>query len=145
MASILELLNRVKELNVQDVSERSMEEAAPEMTKRQREQMMKGINSKGKKIGRYRSPAYARLKNQMNPVPGLGTPDLRKTGEFHKDIYTEIRGEDVILDSYNEKTEALAKKYGEVIFGLAKDSKSEFVNEDLRPVFMKNVREKLKL
>lgn len=145
MATILEMINRVKALNLQDVSERSMEEAAPDMTRRQREQFLEGKNSKGKRIGRYRNPAYARLKAQMNPVPGLGNVDLRLTGEFLKGVYTEIRGDQVIVDSVDEKTNDLAEKYGEVIFGLAPDPKAAFVNEDLQPVFMKNVRNELKL
>lgn len=122
-----------------------MEAVAPSITREQRAQMMEGKNMEGDKIGRYRNPAYARLKNAMNPVPGLGFPDLKLTGEFHREIYTEIRGDKVIIDSTNEKTEALAKRFGEAIFGLNQDRKSELVKTELQPVFMENIRKELKL
>ena len=107
--------------------------------------MMKGENATGKRIGRYRNPAYARLKNSMNPVPGLGVPDLKLTGKFHREIFAEIRGDKVIIDSVNEKTEALVEKYGETIFGLNVENKNELIEEVIRPVFMRNMREKLQL
>lgn len=145
MTTILSLLKRVERLPIDTVITDSMEEVAPMISDRQKGQMLEGLNAKGMKIGHYRNPAYARLKNSMNPVPGLGVPDLHLTGEFYREIYTEIRGEKVIIDSTNEKTEALAKRFGEEIFGLNKPTKAELIKEDLQPVFMKHIRKELRL
>ena len=118
-----------------------MEAVGPQLADRQRDQMLEGKNKKGARIGRYRSGAYARMKEVMNPLPGFGVPDLRLTGEFFKQIYVDIRDNTVIVDSTDEKTQSLVNKYGEEIFGLSKNTKSEFIKKDLRPVFMKKISE----
>lgn len=145
MSTILDMIKRVQAFDVEAVTVASMEEVAPDITKRQREQMKQGLNAEGERIGRYRNPDYARMKHAMNAVPGLGNVDLKLTGEFSREIYTEIRGDQVIIDSTNEKTNDLAKKYGEVIFGLNSDTKAELIDQELQPVFMKHVRNALKL
>ena len=144
MATILSLLQRVQSLNVNTVSQDTMEEAAPIVESWQRDQLLGGKNREGKKIGRYRNPAYAQMKHSMNAVPGLGVPDLRLTGDFYRGIYTDVRGDKIIIDSTDEKTQDLVDKYGEVIFGLSKDTKKEAV-KDIRPIFMQNVRKAVKL
>jgi hypothetical protein len=139
MATILQLIERIKKADTDNIIEETMEEAAPLITDRQKDQMLGGINSEGKKIGRYRSPAYAAMKSRMNPIPGFGIPDLRLTGDFYKGIYTEVRGDKIITDSVDEKTQDLADKYGEEIFGLSKPVKKEAI-KDIKPLFFKRIR-----
>lgn len=139
MATLLQLYNRIQRVKEDEVIEETMDQSSPVITEKQREQMLTGVNSEGKKIGKYRSPAYARKKNAMNPLPGLGVPDLRLTGQFYKGIYTEIRGDKIITDSTDEKTQDLADKYGENIFGLNKDKKAEAV-EKIKPVLVQNMK-----
>jgi hypothetical protein len=134
------LHDKIKSVNVGEVIESSMEDAAPLIADRQKDQMRDGVNQKGAKIGRYRNPAYARKKNAMNPLPGFGVPDLLLTGAFYKGIYADVRGDKLILDSTDGKTPKLAKQYGEEIFGLNRSTKAEFIREDLRPVFMKRIK-----
>jgi hypothetical protein len=139
MASILELYNRIDKLKVDDIVEDTMTDASPMLRDKQRGQMSDGLNAEGDKIGRYRNPAYARMKNSMNPKPGFGTPDLKLTGAFYKDIYTEVRGDKLIIDSVNEKTQALAEKYSEKIFGLNKETKADAIVE-LKPIFIDRMK-----
>jgi hypothetical protein len=139
------MINRVEKANIDKVITESMEEVAPLITDRQRDQWIQGLNSKGQKIRRYRSASYAKLKHAMNPVAGLGFWDLDLTGQFKKETFTEIRGDKVIIDSTNEKTQSLVDRAGEEIFGLNKPTKKELINDDLQPVFMKNIRKELKL
>jgi hypothetical protein len=145
MATLLNMLDRVKAMDVSAIVTETMEAVTPDIKASQQGQMLKGLNARGTRIGMYRSGAYAVIKNRMNPVPGYGVPDLKLTGEFHREIYAEIRGDKVIIDSVNEKTEALAKKYGEEIFGLNAESKTTLIEDVVRPQFMKKVRDKLKL
>jgi hypothetical protein len=106
---------------------------------------MDGLNALGEQIGKYRNPAYARRKNAMNPLPGFGIPDLKLSGAFHRQVYAETRGDKVILDSTDPKTQKLVDKYGEEIFGLNKVSKIEFIKESLRPKFLSVIRKALQL
>jgi hypothetical protein len=139
MATLLKLIERIKRTEVDTIIEETMEDASPLITDRQKDQMLGGLNSEGKKIGRYRSPAYASMKNRMNAIPGFGVPDLRLTGDFYKGIYTEVRGDKLIIDSVDEKTQDLADKYGETIFGLNKVTKKEAI-KDIKPLFLNKIR-----
>lgn len=143
MATLLKILNAYQNLNVNEVSEDALEATTQELRKRQRGQMESGKNAYGEIIGRYRNPAYARKKQAMNPKPGLGNVDLKLTGATHRDIYSEVRGNKVIIDSTNEKTQKLAEKYGEQIFGLSPEVKKDYINEDLRPVFIRVIKKAL--
>ncbi len=134
------LYDKIKKVDTELVIQDSMEEVSPLITDRQKGQMLEGVNSKGARIGRYRSGAYAQMKAAMNPIPGFGVPDLLLTGQFYKSIFTEVRGDKVLTDATDEKTQSLVNKYGEEIFGLNKATKSELIKGDLRPVFMKNIR-----
>jgi hypothetical protein len=81
-------------------------------------------------------------KNSMNPLPGLGVPDLKLTGAFYRGFQTKVTPEAFSTSSTDEKNDALTAKYDP--FGLDQESKSEYI-EKLRPVFVKNVKGKLKL
>lgn len=142
MSTINELRSRLTALNVKEVSYESVVETKELITEIQREQMFQGLNAEGKKIGRYRSNKYARAKNEMNPLPGLGIPDLKLTGAFYRGFETKVTPEIFSTSSTDEKNDELTAKYDP--FGLDKDSKSEYT-EKLRPVLVKNVKEKLKL
>lgn len=142
MATVNQLRSRLTALNVKDVSYHSVEETREVIAEIQKEQMFQGLNAQGKKIGRYRSNKYARAKNEMNPLPGLGIPDLKLTGAFYRGFETKVTPESFNTISTDEKNAELTEKYDP--FGLNKESKSEYAGK-LRPVFIKNVKEKLKL
>lgn len=135
----MELYNRIKKVDVNTVSEMTMEDAAPMLKKQQQLQMLQGLNQKGEKIGKYRNPKYAAKKNSLNPLPGFGFVDLKLTGAFQDAIVIDVRGERIVFEGADIKTEDLAKKYGETILGLNEESRGEVVKE-IRPVFVKNMR-----
>lgn len=138
--TIKALHTKISKVNTDQVVEDSMGEVSPLIADRQKDQMREGKNSKGAKIGRYRSPGYARMKNRMNPIPGFGVPDLLLTGAFYNEIFAEPRGNKLVISSTNEKIAKLEDRFGPEIFGLNRNTKAELIREDLRPVFMKNIR-----
>lgn len=140
MTTVNDMISRLKTLDVKQVSYQSVVETKETITEIQKEQMYQGFNGEGKKIGRYRSLKYARAKNEMNPLPGLGVPDLKLTGSFYAGFKTEVTPETFSTSSTDEKNDELTAKYDP--FGLDKESKSDYA-EKLRPVLVKNVREKL--
>lgn len=142
MSTINQLRSRLTALNVKEVGYQSVEETKEVIAEIQREQMFQGLNAEGKKIGRYRNNKYARAKNEMNPLPGLGIPDLKLTGAFYRGFETKVTPETFSTSSTDEKNDELTAKYDP--FGLNKESKVDYA-EKLRPVFVKNVKEKLKL
>jgi hypothetical protein len=142
MTTVNDMISRMKALNIKDTAFHSVEDTKGVITEIQKEQMFKGLNAEGKRIGRYRSIKYALAKNSMNPLPGLGVPDLKLTGAFYRGFQTKVTPETFSTSSTDEKNDALTAKYDP--FGLDTESKSEYV-EKLRPVFVKNVKEKLML
>lgn len=144
MASLLQIKERISTLNIRTIAETSIEETKQDIIDRQKEQMRYGLNAKGQKIGKYKNDAYARKKNAMNPLAGMGNVDLKLEGNFTGALKVDV-GPDVYKTySTDSKAEALTEKYGPDIVGLDPDHKKGYVN-DLRPVFMKHVREKIRL
>lgn len=142
MRTINSLLTSVQRLDLPLLIENSLIETAADYIGLQKDQMLHGLNAKGKQIGRYRSESYARRKAAMNPLAGEGNVDLKDKGDFFSEIFTDVRSEEIVVDSADQKSAALQKKYGEDIFGLDSDSKNEYVKE-VRPVFLEMVTDQL--
>ncbi len=102
----------------------------------------KGETVDGKKLKKYRNAKYARVKNSMNPLPGLGNPDFYVTGEFQKSIFADVRGKSIILDAADPKVEFLVERDGEGIFGLQDESKVQVWNRVLRPPLIQRLNKK---
>lgn len=94
--------------------------------------LLKGLTPLGQKLKpSYSRERYKRAKNKLNPLPGIGTPDLKLTGDFHKSFYVVAKNEQFSLEASDDKTGLLSKKYGEKnIFGLTVED-NEIVNYEL--------------
>lgn len=135
-----DMIKRFSSLDIKNESFNAVSETKETITEIQKEQMFHGLNAEGKRIGRYRNSKYARAKNDMNPLPGLGVPDLKLRGGFYAGFKTEVEPEVFRSFSTDEKNDELTAKYDP--FGLNKESKSEYA-EKLKPVLVKNIRQKL--
>lgn len=92
-------------------------------------QLLSGIDSKGKKLKTYRNKEYAAFKDNINPLPGFGTPDLKLTGSFQANMYLQFKasvGWPVSFYSTDSKTQKLVDQYGKSIFGLTQDNLKNF-------------------
>jgi hypothetical protein len=145
MVTISSLKKRIDSLNISEQSMYAIDETRDKIILKQQMQMMHGLDSKGSKIGRYGSVKYAAAKFANNPLAGEGYVDLMLTKDFYNDQFVDVRTDTFVIDSGDEKTNKLIKKYGEDIFGLSKDYKKEYVQEDLHPVLLKNIRKAIKL
>jgi hypothetical protein len=108
MITVAELNRRVKRLNVETTSEESIDQTKEDYKSSQRDQMLHGLKADGSKIGKYRSPAYARRKYAMNPLAGFGNMDWRLTGSLHKEIFVHADNGLVVTGSADEKFNKLA-------------------------------------
>lgn len=144
MASPYELKQRILSLNMRSIAEQAVEDTKQDIVERQQEQLRYGLNRKGQKIGKYKNDAYAKKKNALNPLPGLGNVDLKLEGDFHREIFVEVTPDVFKTDSKDSKSIDLQKKYPDAL-GLDPDHKKGYANQELRKAFMKHVREKAKL
>ena len=86
-----------------------------------REQFKKGKNANGGKIGKYHMQPYVFMKHRMNPIPGLWNVDLMLTHEFERQMFAKVRGDGILIDSYDWKSDILKTWYGNEIFGVNAD------------------------
>jgi hypothetical protein len=85
----------------------------------QRSQMLSGTNINGKKITpKYRNEKYSAFKNQQNPLPGKGTPDLKLSGDLHKHLFIEVTEPNYIVGSDVDYFDEILEKYNSA-FGLS--------------------------
>lgn len=138
----IERLERLK-TNLPAIAEQSVYESRDEYTEDQKEQLFQGSDNRGRSFKTYYDPEYARMKNQMNPIPGYGYPDLKLTGAFYQGIYTKIEGGKIVVGSTDSKAADLEKKY-RYVFGLAPDEMEKFLYNTLKPVYQRNILEDLK-
>lgn len=142
MATINIIRARISSLSIKDESYKAVLETKQDITNIQKEQLLHGLDAGGNKLRKYRGRKYALAKAFMNPLPGFGNPDLNLTGSFYAGFETVVNPISFATHSADPKNEFLVKKYDP--FGLNIDSKNEYIKE-LRPVFIKNVRQKLQL
>jgi len=143
MARINQMIKRVQSLNIDLMSELSIEDTVYKLVEKQQEQMYEGIDSDGGE----REPEYSPFTIAVKQSKGQRTDvvTLNDTGSFYQKMVATVQGDSYIITSGDEKTGDLLTKYGPDILGLSTPYKSRYVSEDLRPAFMANVRKELKL
>ena len=98
-----------------------------------RGRLLKGQDAQGQKITPdYSRVKYARAKNQMNQLPGIGTPDLKVTGKFYAEFYLTSQNGKFEIFSSDWKSKALSNKYGD-IFGLTIEDEHIVNFEEIYP------------
>lgn len=107
-------------------------------------QLFAGRDSKDGNLVQYRSDSYAKFKNNLNPKPGFGNPDLKLTGEFYQGFFADTSKFPVIFSSNDSKTEKLLSQYGEDIFGLDQSNLEEF-RQEIKPQVQEAFRSFLQL
>lgn len=139
MAGLTDLVKNFKTLNINQEIQIGVENQAKAFADKQRDQMLLGLKSTGKKIGKYSSQSYAAKKYSMNSRAGKGNVDLRLTGDFHAGIGVEARNEGIFFFSSDPKEFELAERYGEDIFGLTKENAAEISVKKLGPQVNKQI------
>lgn len=99
----------------------------------------------GKEYPEYRKQYYQVFKNELNPKPGLGNPDLFLTGEFYKGIGVVVTDTTYTVESNSEKAPRLELRYGSQIYGLTTENKTTYCSETLKPAIINNIRQQLAL
>ncbi len=135
MSTVLQTINALESLNIKEMAISAIEKNLQDMVTLNQAQLYEGKATSGKRFRRYAGRQYADVKNQMNPRPGLGNPDLYLTGNFYRAIFAELEGDNIIMDSTDEKSGLLQSKYdgnspgqlsadgeGSNIFGLTREN-----------------------
>lgn len=146
MSTVLDLINNLKEISVKRISIKAIELNKGELVLLNQTQLFGGENNRGESFKKYRWPEYAKQKNEQNPNPGLGYPDLKLTGSFYRSFFAEVKGDNIIIDARDKKKEWLMEHYstkskGQLIFGLIPDNKAIFIQTCFAPDVQKLIEE----
>lgn len=157
MTTINTIRARIAAINIKDESFNAVVETKQDITEIQKEQLLHGLDASGNDIHPtyledtyFKTVAaaqrYSDWKDRITPNSRRkkGVPNLFITGVFHDTLETVVKKDVFYQDSKSRIFPDINRKYGSNLLGLNKESKIEYVKE-LRPVFIKNLRQKLKL
>lgn len=120
--------------NLPTIFARVIERNSDELIDMNVDQLRKGITKTGESITPgYQSDSYAQYKQSIGSQAPLGTPDLILEGDFTGAFYTERRGDQILIDSKDDKTNELDAKYDN-IFGLTPGNKSELIENNAQEI-----------
>lgn len=139
MARLGQLIKKFESLDIDQLAVEAVEETREQLLDIQRDQLLHGERKDGNKIGKYKSEQYAAKKLAQNPLAGSGNVDLKFTGEYHEELFVDIRDETLIIDSAasQDKIENIIDKYGDPL-GLNETSLNEY-----KPISNKALRKKI--
>lgn len=121
------LLKKVETLDLRSEAPKLVQQTSYEIIVLNQQQLYSGLEADGDKARpEYKSKYYAKKKNQQNPKPGFGVPDLFATGAFYKGFAVAIKGDMYEIGSVDSKSDRLEKQYGKQIFGLTKKNKEKY-------------------
>jgi len=110
-----------------------------------RSQMMLGLDKEGNKILPEYTPFTIEIKKEKGQPTDRVT--LKDTGDFHREMFMKVDSTSIFIDSNDEKTEKILKKYdagSETILGIPV-KKKEIINESIMDKFIKIFRLMTKL
>jgi hypothetical protein len=134
MGSITDITNRVSE---------SVLETQKPLVFLQQDQLIHGIRSTGRKIGRYKNKEYASMKYKVDRRAGFGNVNLFLEGSFQGEIYVIVSKKAARLTSADSKTTKIIKQYGKDIFGLTRESAAKYSKKELAPRVIKKIKQQI--
>lgn len=133
MQTIVSLNRKIQQLNIDKVINHAVENTLPDLIEINKDQLLHGMDKNGEKITpKYKRNKYARVKNEMNPLAGIGTPDLKVKGDYYKGLTAKLEGGTIVETSTDFKAEFLEPKYDD-IHGLGGEYKKRYQDKNLRP------------
>lgn len=140
--TVRELYVKFKSFDTQKEGIRAVEVTKDEAVVLNRKQLyFSSVRSDGSYLQAYRSEFYAEYKNQKNPSPGFGAPDLYDTGSFQNKMFAVVNGGKLEFSSKDSKIDKLVEKYGKNIFGLTKQSLEEYAKVTVHNELVRRVKE----
>lgn len=133
---------RLKTFEILQELQDAVVETSGDMITLNQGQMSLGKRSDGTEI----TPSYSDLTIMLKDEKGQEARwvTLKDTGSFWGDMFVDVNANSYSLSSADEKTDKLRKKYGEKIFGLTKESKSEeYIPIYLQPALQARITKKL--
>jgi hypothetical protein len=125
------------------IAENAIDKTKKEWIELNQDQMLRGQDRNGDLLGKYKNSRYAKMKNQLNPLPGLGNKDYRLHGDYYKGMFLVVDNGVIRQGSEDEKAQWLEKNKDQR-YGLQPENKKDYIREFLRPLFNELFLQKLR-
>jgi len=141
--AVQDLLDQVNLYDLDFETQESFTETRDQFIDLQQKQLFSGVDESGDKIlPEYTARTVAIKKKKGQPTDRV---TLKDTGAFYSEMFLDPREDIYVIDSADEKSGDLQKKYGPEIFGLTEQNQTQYVEENLEPVFLDRTRKALQL
>jgi len=144
MTGLNTILNGLKFLkrNLNDLIQDAVIETQDSAVDFNRKQLRKGIDSNGNEIRpSYRSPFYARLKQNRGSQAPAGTPDLKVSGDYYKQLKAKVSKTklEIVNSGSKDYFKKLDEKYS-TNKGLNEKSQMEYVRRFIVPRIKEDIK-----
>ena len=144
MANFIQMQNRFQSLNLDSIYVATMSNQTEEILEQNRNQMLDGKTSEGKKIKpKYKNKSY--VKKTSNKQRLGGTPDLKLSGDFHADLSLKKQNTDFLFYSRLDYVNKYVLPKYENVLGLEPKRQRVFNNEIFKPEYVQKVRKHLQI
>jgi hypothetical protein len=142
MNQLLQLIDKFQSLPIPQMIRETIEENQSIIEDKQIAQLEAGIYPDGGPI----LPEYTDFTIEIKKIKGqpYDRVTLKDTGDFYRGIKLDLSSDSFTLDSSDNKTGKIVDKYGDV-FGLSEQSKTELIEEQLKPTMQDKIRKYLEV
>ena len=140
---IKKIISGIKSLDIKQMLYEVLDQTDTILTDLNKEQLYSGFDSEGQRLSEYKQKEYSLFKNELNPAPGLGNPDLYVTGAFYDSFKIRIESNKVLFLADDSKALELISKYGNAILGLSENNLGIYLKNYLQPMMTEKLKTKL--
>ena len=144
MANFVQMSNRFKSLNLDQIYTATMSNQTEEILEQNRQQMLEGKTSEGTNIKpKYKNKSYEKRTQNKQRLGGI--PDLKLSGGFHADLSLKKENTNFVFkSSLGYVNEFVLPKYDDVL-GLEPKRQKEFNNETFQPEYVEKIKKHLQI
>lgn len=142
MCTLLEMKKRIESLKVVELTGKSIRQTDDDLVEWQQEQMFQGKKKTGGAIKPFYKPVTKRIKKAKGQPTDRVT--LKDTGDFYDGFKVDVGSAVYNITSEDRKTGALEAKYSTAIWGLGGVYRTGYLQQNLQPALIKNVKKILK-
>lgn len=137
MQTAADILKKLEKVDLLLSMQVALEETAREAVSQQKQQLQQGLRSDDSTLPDYSFRSIFQYGKPPGPIR------LYDQGDYYRGMYFVVHGKEFFLDSADEKTTMLKKRYGEDIAGLGSEAKENYIDV-LEPVFLGQIKDYLK-
>jgi hypothetical protein len=137
----LELLENLQQFDVKATAVEALKENEEVMADLNATQLSQGKRATGTEIRPPYAPLTIEIKKTKSGLAAItDRVTLYDTGSHYRNLYAEVKGDEIEYGSKDLKIDDLQKKYG-AIYGLTKESKEDLIESHLEGDFLQKAHD----